>query len=890
MTPLDSSPTVSLAFRFHVNFYHSYRGDSLDELGIGKDLRIIRSIVADLDRLNSEGIAVSGTWDIENYYSLEQSLPKHGADIIEAIRRRVIAGADEVELMSYNNGIVAAHTDEELERAIGWGISNPAGSGVSDVFGEWAPIVRPQECMFTGSQIPVYRRLGIEAVSLYYSALPFNAFSTFVSPLPFAHRYNPLTLRSGRSDEGIILLPAYNHGDIADHWASLRSWLRAMRRAQLAATRKPAGRPDDLLLIIDMDADDDFWAGLDLPLVGRLFPSFGGLYRLVRSVCDLDYLRFARPNDYLRSHAPVGSISIDRDTADGSYDGYSSWAEKWTNTAVWSRIAEARRIADAARRITGATLPPPPDGPVEPIEAGDLTAPTPTDSPAAPAATDTPPTWTSAGADPASIGAVLDRSLTERLLAMSTTHFGLSSPVMNRSRLEDAFHWAGRSLDSAREAFALATRPDARAAEWGLVDFDSKSPRDERGAEAPVQTRFFDSEIDRLDRGAGALVPFGSMPAEVRRASGNRPGTEGPSPRLRQSIGGEELLRSVLNPATSVEAAGRAKPEPRIGDTVMQDDRLSNDLITAEVLSPESDPARVSLLYNEVSAVTVSAPWVRYGGKVRRSQAVRTEVRQLDEENALAPGTGDGGSDGWGAGEIRSTGTIPLSEGRLITWERLVTVVAGLPYLFIDLVIEYPETRDAGFQRAKARRLGRGWDARWQEVVPCELLPDLDASAEEPATVWKHNFQDSVGSYRFDQHRFSANRSLASVNNHVTDGWVAVSDNIHAVLVAQSAAFDTSFAFCPMRVRTGRRLQRVLLNPFGTYTGAQLRYPTALTGLGRAMALMTADQLASYAPSYAGRRSRFSLMLAPYSGDRPPETVQRDALIFATPPVQFPAM
>ena len=37
-----SDPKIFLAFRFHVNFYHSYRGDTPDELGFGKDVRIIR--------------------------------------------------------------------------------------------------------------------------------------------------------------------------------------------------------------------------------------------------------------------------------------------------------------------------------------------------------------------------------------------------------------------------------------------------------------------------------------------------------------------------------------------------------------------------------------------------------------------------------------------------------------------------------------------------------------------------------------------------------------------------------------------------------------------------------------------------------------------------------
>ena len=31
---------ISVAFRFHTNLYHSYRTDSLDENGIGKDIRL----------------------------------------------------------------------------------------------------------------------------------------------------------------------------------------------------------------------------------------------------------------------------------------------------------------------------------------------------------------------------------------------------------------------------------------------------------------------------------------------------------------------------------------------------------------------------------------------------------------------------------------------------------------------------------------------------------------------------------------------------------------------------------------------------------------------------------------------------------------------------------
>ncbi len=109
-------PAVHLAFRFHVNFVHSYRGDTPDERGFGKDIRVIRGIVRALDEANARGIPVRGTWDIENHYSLATVMPRHCPDLIEAIRRRVRENGDEVEVMSWNNGLVSAHTAVGVRR------------------------------------------------------------------------------------------------------------------------------------------------------------------------------------------------------------------------------------------------------------------------------------------------------------------------------------------------------------------------------------------------------------------------------------------------------------------------------------------------------------------------------------------------------------------------------------------------------------------------------------------------------------------------------------------------------------------------------------------------------------------------------------------------------
>jgi hypothetical protein len=89
--------------RFHVNFYHSYRSDMPDEYGFGKDIRIIRSILDDLDMLESENIQVRCAWDFDNAFTLGELLPRYAPDIIERVKKRVVAGIDEIELMSWNN-------------------------------------------------------------------------------------------------------------------------------------------------------------------------------------------------------------------------------------------------------------------------------------------------------------------------------------------------------------------------------------------------------------------------------------------------------------------------------------------------------------------------------------------------------------------------------------------------------------------------------------------------------------------------------------------------------------------------------------------------------------------------------------------------------------------
>ncbi len=73
------------------------------------------------------------------------------------------------------------------------------------------------------------------------------------------------------------------------------------------------------------------------------------------------------------------------------------------------------------------------------------------------------------------------------------------------------------------------------------------------------------------------------------------------------------------------------------------------------------------------------------------------------------------------------------------------------------------------------------------------------------------------------------------------------------------------------------------MNPFGSYHGKQLSYVTSSSGIGKFIALKMSESLDPLAPSYNGCAESFSLLIAPYSGNEPPEQIRNDAEAFAYP-------
>jgi hypothetical protein len=830
MASHSQQPTISLAFRFHANFYHSYRGDTPDELGFGKDIRIIRKIIEVFDGFNADGVPARATWDIENYFSLETIMPKHCPDIIESLERRVAEGKDEVQLMSYNNGLISAHTASEFDDAIGRAITNDAGSGLRDIFGSYAPMVRPQEMMYTPMHLKLYPRHGIEYISLYYSAVPFNAFSNFVEPLPIEQRFNPLTLTYPGIDETMTLVPAHNHGDIADN-VTLRWWLKRLRRRQLSMTE-----PRDLLLLIDADADDEYWWGFDWPIVSRLLATARGIRGLIESVRDLDFVAFTTPGEYVKTHPPMGVISIGQDTADGSFDGFSSWAEKWSNHRLWTGVERSRIVELQTRRL-----------------------------------------MRSLGADGVrgEMERLLEDSQESRMRSLSTTHFGLASPVVNRTRLQTVSELLRESVEQASRAFEMGAErvlgePADRGDSIDLSLFD--------------YVRGISTDAIRYSaKPSRALIRL-ALSISAPEAGGVRLlGADGKAhPAVLRSIAGEDgVASSELLFVSRME--GEERKDFRIefsdGDEhgapldapVSLDARsLRNGLVTLR-FDEAMQPVGLRCAGFELADGLLLRSAVNYDGRI--AEASRWEIT---EKGVLGSGL---------VGFVAMKAEIRFradGEKRVVVARELL-LASGLPYLYATTRIAYPETRSKNFDKQRARALEREYDGNWREVMPCEIRPALFGGRHRPLRVWKHNHLDHVSHYDLDYGAFSRNEEIDSFNNHVTHGWVAVTDREKGVLVAQTADVNASLAFCPMRTRATQRGTRIFLNPFGSYHGKQLHYVTAFTGLGKLIGTMMGESLDPLAPSYNGEREEFSQLIAPYAGDEPPEQIRNDAEAFAYP-------
>jgi hypothetical protein len=827
---------IHLAFGFHVNLYHSFRIDTNDEDGFGKDIRIIRHIIKTLDDFNAQAVPVKAHWDFDNLFSLQEILPHYGPDIISDIQRRVKHGLDEVLLMSYNNGMVSAMTRKELTDAVRLSISNPHGSGVKDLFGTFAPIVRPQEMMTTPGNFSVYKQFGIDCVSLYYSATPFDAIRAFTRPLSQTEAYNPLVYHNPQTGEEFTIIPTYHIGDLMEN-VGLRQWVEQLRRDQQSGKIN-----QDVLLFLNFDADSEFWSGVDLPWPVTWLPNTSGLKGLIESVKDLPYVEFAHLSDYLEQHPPQGKVQFGQDTADGSFNGYNSWSEKTTSADYWRQIVANRRAHDMAQR-------------------------------------------TLAGLDPekvpSNLEAVMARSYAQRLRALSTTNFGMATPVLPRQR-EKAMEaiLAGLNADSEeiRQAVVLAVTdqlneapPSRSPVDEVLATFLLMPAREEprRGLgrwlsidlapEKPLTGQF------ALQPPGGAFIPVQLMaPTASGGARGRRVKLHVPEPyRLEQGI--YHLVRLDTQPPAAAVYAKRATADKR---------QLRNEFIQVRFSETQGIAA---VDFNGLRQLEPGSliPYITHQEDRYQPDKLRWTVIESGE-NGMASVRLQGVWDG-PAGTTSKEGFVDYR----------LTLLAGVPYLFVAGQVVFPTTAANDLINAHAPVLARKIDAAWIEAAPVELRFAPTANHDRPFRVLKRNFLGIETDYAVDYFRHDdGNLNVDNVNNHVTAEYVGFTTGRRGMAVAMNTTVAANFAFCPLKVafEPETRAFSIRANPFGTYHGEQLQPPTWGNRLGHEATLMAGKEFASAAPTYNGHRQTLDLMVAFFDGPALPDQVNHDLIAFARPP------
>jgi hypothetical protein len=816
---------VYLMLGFHINFYHSWRGDTPDEAGFGTDMRVMRGVLDILDRANARGKKARGYWDTEVYWTFQEILPRHCPDILERMRARVTAGQDEIVLGPFNNGANHAATAGEFRAAVAWAIENPWGSGLRQLFPRVTPFYRPQECVFTTGQEQILKECGVEGLILYYAIVPFNTLGVFTPALSLERRYNPFWFRSREDQPRLVVLPAMSAADVVE-MTSLESMM-----IDLHARQQRGEIRSDVVIHLNEDADLESWLPFKLPRSLRWFPNTGGLEEYIRLVNKYPWADFTVPSEYLAGHPPQGEVLVRQDLADGGFDGSYSWAEKCASLHTWTLLEQSRLAfyrAEALAKHAG-------------IDVSRLL-------------------WEG-----------MESSFFQRLIGLTTTHFGMSTPVINEERQARAFAILGESCRIARQAERTAAEQIARntgpAPTQVLYDFELfPTPPD----------RYIDPTPARLAAHLPVLLPAGVNAVQLE-ADGEpvRVSLTDLTPLADGRTAGELRFVADLDPAT----VKRYQVRPASFSSALAPvTRLCNEWLEIEFC--EQSGIR-SFTYNgsEVGGREFLQPFVTYRTKKKPVMypAARWELLPLTGEQ-------------WdGLQRVRMRAWLPMHtpHGEYMNeFTYTFTLFDDLPHLYVDVEARYAATPPSDTIHTMTQKLRRLMDLRWEEVAPFQIHPAFTAPAARPLRIWKHNYLGITAYYDLNYGQINPqNRNLDAFNHQVTAGWVAVSAGECGLLIGENAELLASMAFCPMRLREREGVQHLWLNPFGSYYGRLASYShLGASGVGADFLKAFSGFLKPNGPSFNGQTLRFSLLLAPYAGDEPPASLQAEAAAHFYPP------
>ncbi|MFW9783089.1 MAG: hypothetical protein ACFFFB_12475 [Candidatus Heimdallarchaeota archaeon] len=827
----------------HVNYYHSYRGDSRGESGFGVDIRFMKEILEQLDKIENEGLCggkIPICWDYGDLFWTIQLQNKYQKDVLENVKERCRVKKDEVLIGSWGNAAQSILDSEEFQTDQNWNLVNSMNIGLKQLFpGRIAPYSRPQETMFTQGLIEEYSKAGIKGIVLYYSVYPFDSTRPFINPrLNWNQMFNPIKFKSVISDASIIMIPAYSFGDIVDYY-SIKKWFELIREKQTTGEIS-----EHALLFLNYDMDADPWTGIKLPKFLQWMPKTRGIREFAEAVHMYDYIEFGTLLDTIPKLKIYGETTLREDVADGLWNGYYNWAQKYENTIFWTRGQRSRWLKCISDSLIDTGLSDRTSFKINKLirENNDSS----------------------------------ESYLKNKILFASTTNFGLSMPFLHPHRYKTAMIYMIKAYKAAKKAANLAIKE-----KW-LDLINSKEFKDYYFFVFPVVNRGITENEQKPIK--SDIYVKSEIPQEISEMIRNENLTlllgENNSKEVLYSIylddNKQDTYIEAFLPESSFNSEGLHLSTLKLSKKEKKVPSKSSSL-KATISSIENKHIKIildkqgkinSVYYKdeEFACHNFLESAVMFGKKAgKRFSASYNKISIVRD-----------GSDNFSV-SIKIEGRFELIKGQFGYSELTITLYRDIPSIFINVEFTLPDIKGESISVDGSSSVQEFYDIRWKEVMPCEIKPNI-LGKNKPLRIWKHNFLGHSTYFDLDMKEVDAkNADIDCLVANISDGWMALTNGNKGILVCFNSLKAANFAFSPIKIRGSgfgdikEKAQQIRINPFGTYHGNMLHYWTNGTSYAQKMIPKVTSTYRSTAPTFNGKTISFDLIISPYQGNKPPE-------------------
>ena len=854
-----SKKKIYLALSPHINYYHSYRGDSKGETGFGKDLAMMRGIIDELDKIEDMGLgSVKISWDYGDTFWSIQLQKEFQPDVLDRVIERCKKGKDEVLIGSWGNVMQPVMDTEEFLQQHQWFLENSMGIGVNQLFpGRVSPYARTQETMFTQGMIELYNAIGVKGICNYYSVYGFDATRPFIKPrLDWNQRYGLVKFNSTMSDASCLMIPTYGFGDILD-FCSMKRWLKIIRKKQASGEIR-----GHALLFLNFDMDYENWLSMKLPSFLSWLPNSRGLMEFAEVVDQLDYVEFANLLEIVPKLEVHGETTLREDVADGMWNGYYNWSQKFNNTRFWTVGQRARWLKCISDTLTTKKIV---ENSVSNINGLIRDS------------SESPETY-----------------FKNKILFNSTTSFGMAMPFLHSDRRKTAISYALKAFNSSQKAFEIALKEYSIDIDKNLKKYENMLfilPITKRGvseketlplSDSILAQSILPSKISDLIKENDKKIRFLNISSQkalksfsiYKKHDGDRSNFwfEALIPRSDFNFDDSNSAAYALTILESNQEQSKSEGK----ELTATKNSLRNKFLSLEF----NELGKInSFKYNDIEFACPNflESSITYG-KVKNPKSYYSNKDEIIVHRK--------GEDRFSA-SISIISEFLIEKEHKVQVEKVLKLYADLPYLFISVTMKLPdirgETTTIGKSDGTSYFVEEQFQEKWQEIIPCEVRSSI-LGLNEPLKIWKRNFLGIVDYFNLDMKEVDRkNANIDCLVANISDGWMALSNEEKGILVGFNSLKASNFAFSPIKIRDkgfgdlAIKAQQVRINPFGTYYGKLLHYWSEGNGHAQKIVSKLIGTNESTAATFSGKNISFDLLISPYLANSPPESVRNFA-------------